>query len=78
MQKLTFFKCATIVALYGTLIRFITNVAMENWKTQLAATNLSDGICIWLLRNHTPIHSAINTTIPLKANCTETAVENTF
>ena len=40
------------------LIRLITKVKIEKWKTQFAAVNRSTGIVIFVLRNQRPIVSA--------------------
>ena len=75
--KADIFSCAMMEALYGTLSRLITNVKIEHWKTQLAATIRSAGIFILQFRNQTPTASAttmISKDIP---NCMFTPVEKT-
>ena len=52
-----------INAVYGTFKNDITIERMENWKTQWAASILSEGIFISWLRSHKPNVSVIITTI---------------
>ena len=65
-----------IAALYGTLIKLITKVMIENCSTQLAAVILVSGIVIFVFRNQTPTDSINTTIINDNSNCIVTDAEN--